>query len=371
MPLPEDVDGVHILNDEERRKIRRIEHGAVFRAFMAGVFSATVSAAASLYMYLMHDNTGNGTEAEVFNYWAVVGGATVVATIIELSFLYWDALRSVHKLSHAAGLTLYKTDDDESKAVLNALVRAALELPNPREGLYIDPHRESSKWKILVASIVYKLKITISNFVVKALVRRMLGRVGARAYLEFVAVPVTAAWNGIVCWWIMREARIRAMGPSAVEEMIEIIFSTDDGHITEAERLASLRAVGGAIVRTKDLHPNLHYLLDTLVDKLGIQDGEEIDNSQLLLDSMKNANPDEQKLALKFVTIATVVDGKISRAEKELLYDLQEACGIPKSKTAAHDLLVAFRSGYAIPEEVIVAIGSAIDEKKPQEQVPA
>ena len=37
-------------------------------------------------------------------------------------------------------------------------------------------------------------------------------------WLPFVAVPITAAWNAYVCRLIMREARIRAMGPSDASE---------------------------------------------------------------------------------------------------------------------------------------------------------
>ena len=41
------------------------------------------------------------------SYWAVVGGVTVLATLFEIAFLYWDSLRSVHNLARAAGVKLF------------------------------------------------------------------------------------------------------------------------------------------------------------------------------------------------------------------------------------------------------------------------
>ena len=59
--------------------------------------------------------------------------------------------------------------------------------------------------------------------------RRILGRVAVRSVLgalvPFVAVPVTATWNALLTWKLLREARIRAMGPSAVAELVDGVFS--------------------------------------------------------------------------------------------------------------------------------------------------
>ena len=38
------------------------------------------------------------------------------------------------------------------------------------------------------------------------------------------AVPVTAVWNGVVSWLVMREARLRAMGPSAAVALVDAVF---------------------------------------------------------------------------------------------------------------------------------------------------
>src|SRR5262249_35162317 len=124
-------------------------------------------------------------------FYAIVGAATIVASIIEIGFLYWDGLRSVHRLSEVAGLDLFPNEDEED-AVAAAMARAALELPNPVASLFgVNPRRESSRLRLVVASIAYKAKVSITNFVMKAIVRRALGRAMVRSWLPFVAVPLT------------------------------------------------------------------------------------------------------------------------------------------------------------------------------------
>ncbi|MFO0646873.1 MAG: hypothetical protein U0326_11595 [Polyangiales bacterium] len=136
------------------------------------------------------------------HYWGIVGGVTVVASVLEIAWLYWDGLRAVHALAHAAGLDLAEDPNGEDPTgVVWALARAALELPNPPDGVAgLDPMLpEASKLKLVLASTVYKLKVALTGFVMKALVRRALGRAATRAVLELVAAPVTAIWGPPPC----------------------------------------------------------------------------------------------------------------------------------------------------------------------------
>lgn len=82
-----------------------------------------------------------------------------------------------------------------------ALARAALELPNrPDPRIPVNPYREASKAMLVAAAILYKLKIGLTNFLLKALIRRLGGRTLLRSWAPFVAVPVTALWNA----WVAR-----------------------------------------------------------------------------------------------------------------------------------------------------------------------
>ena len=195
---------IHLLDAGEQAALRRIERGAIIRAALAGALSALVSAVAEM-------------RAPTATFVLI----TVAAAALELAFLYWDALRTVHRMARAVGLEPVPPGQPQPARLAPALVRAALELPSPPHSvLGVDPYRRASRLTLLAASVLYKLKVGLTNFVLRAVLRRLLGRSALRAYLPLVAVPVTALWNGLVVWWILRQARIRLLGPSAGEVML-------------------------------------------------------------------------------------------------------------------------------------------------------
>src|SRR5690606_29830438 len=128
------------------------------RAAVAGAISSVVAAVAEVLAHpLLGAAPDDATWEQHARFYAIVGGATVLASIIEIGFLYWDGLRAAHALSRAAGLELFPAADQD-KALAVAMARAALELPSPSaKTLGVDPFREASRLRILVATIVYKL----------------------------------------------------------------------------------------------------------------------------------------------------------------------------------------------------------------------
>ena len=351
-------DAIHVLNADERRALRRIERGAVLRAAAAGGLSAFSSALAdALAQPLLGADPDVATHEQLLAFWAVVGGVTVVAAICEIGFLYWDALRTVHRLAHAAGLELVGgLEHDDARAVATALARAALELPNPPRRLFgVDPRRESSRLTIVLAALLYKAKVGLTNFLLKALIRRMLSRAAVRVYLAFVAVPVTALWNGLVSWRVVREARIRVMGPSAAREMIDGIFA-GAAPLSDAGRLGVLRAVASSIVRTEDLHPNLVALLREVRARVGEHEGAVVDDTRLFLGELGALEPDEQRLVLRVLSVAAIIDGRLTRKERALVRDALTACGRMPDDAPVRALARAFVSGDDIGVERIRAL---------------
>lgn len=359
-------DSISVLNPEERKQLLSITRGAVARACLAGALSAVLCGIAEMIadQYLSpNPNTHSIAEnlSQNARYWGLVGGVTLIAAVAEILFLYWDSLRSVHALAHAAGLNLFPRGgaEGEPEQVAAALARAALELPNPVERTFgVDPHREASKIRLFIASILYKLKVSVSNFLVKTLVRRVLGRALVRTWLPFVAVPITALWNGIVTYIVLREARIRAMGPSASKELVGAIFEQGI-EPSEEGKIMLVRAVASSIVRTEDFHPNLMELLSEVLSRVGLsaaQSAQGIDDSRAFLDLLPNVRKDEQQMALQLLTVAALIDGRFTAAEKRLLADAYRICGRKADIRAAQRLRRAFVSGDSGLDKLIVAL---------------
>jgi hypothetical protein len=344
----EAADEIHVLNPGERAELRAIQRWAIVRACIAGALSTIASAVAELWV-LHHEHSN------ALYFWGVVGGVTAGASAIEIGYLYWDGLRAVHALAHAAGLELFP-EGDEGQAVAGAMARAALELPNPTGTLFgVDPRREASKLRLLVASIVYKAKVSVSNFLIKALIRRILGRAFVRAWLPFVAVPITAAWNGVVCWLIIREARIRAMGPSAAKEMVDGVLA-EAPDLSAEGRAAVVRAVASSIVRTEDLHPNLVALLREVRGRMEGATTEAIDDTRLFLERIRALPEVDRRAVVRVLAVAAIVDGKLTSAERRLLVEARDASRLPLDLDAVERLRRAFVSGDPIPRSAVLDV---------------
>jgi hypothetical protein len=342
---PERVDdAAHILDEEEQGQLRAIERGAITRAFIAGAISAAISGAVEWWADGVYGE--RGTDPSVVLYWLLLGTVTGAATAVELGFLYWDALRSARNLADAAHLRLFVDGVPPTpRRVAYALSRAALELPNPTDSHVLDPHREANKTLLAVWALVYKLKVGATNFLVKALIRRAAGRVAVRSWLPFVAVPITGAWNAWVAWRVMREARIRVIGPSAARAFLESIEPRLRASRPEV-REACVRAVASAIVRTQDLHPNLEVLLVELLE----DEHDDIDVSARFIDVLDALAEDERRLPLEVFSYALALDGRLHRREVRMWKELMAHVGRAGDKHALREITREFRAGLPLDE---------------------
>ena len=357
LPPVEVDDEIHVLNPEELAALSRIERNVVIRAAIAGALSALLTSVAEMTALPVFGFDPDDTStAGLLRYWGLVGGVTAVATAAEIGFLYWDSLRSVHQLARAADLVMFgRTHREEASTVATALARAALELPNAPTGAYpIDPMRETSKVALFFAGLLYKLKVGLTSFLLKALLRRLLGRAVLKVYLVLVSIPVTAAWNATVAWWVIRQARLRVIGPSAARELTEKIF-TGAPDLSKEARVEALRAVAGSIVRTHDLHPNLVALFSEVHRHVGDPPLEALDDTALFVDRLAALAPREQQIVLEVLAIAVILDGRVSRAERRLVQAAKRACNRTDDLDALRRLRQTFVRGRAIQVEQLKA----------------
>lgn len=343
------ADPIHVLNEDERRALRRIEHGAVARAAIAGALNAVVTGFAELYaVRFLGPRPEHATLMQTLHYWGVFVALAAVFAVAEIAYLYWDALRSVRALSLVAGLELHRHENEDVAA---ALARAALELPNPPDAtLGVDPHREANKLQLAFASVVYKLKISVTNFVFRALVTRASGRAATRGFLAFTAIPVNAAWNALVCYSVLREARIRVMGPSAASEMLAAAVH---GHEPSPELVAVMhQALGSAVVRTRELHPNHAALIRVFRKRFGAPDrGVLQDDTRGFLAALKALPPADRPAAVRVLVAAAVLDGRLVRAERRLLTEAYLVAGLPPRFDEVEALRHDFVSGRPLSAE--------------------
>ncbi len=352
-------DDIQYLNPSERRALRRIQTGTIVRAAIAGGLSGLASAVAEIITSATAESHGaEGSLERLLYTWGIVLGVTAVATTFEIGFLYWDAMRSVHNMARAAGVSLFGGTRIE-RAVLTPLVRAALELPNPNQPvLGIHPYREISRWRVVLATLIYKLKISVTNFLAKMLIRRLMGRAAVRAWLPLVAVPVTAAWNAWVMWRVMRQARLRVMGPFAAGEYLDAILP-DPTPLSRKTRLHLVQAVGVAVVRKRDMHPNLEALIAQTTERLGVTEpDDEMSDWLEYLEELQELAPNEQTISIRLLAVAIVIDGRRGARELMVLREAHRVTGRHFDARALHQLYRGFVRGDAFDEGILERIGA-------------
>ena len=110
------------------------------------------------------------------------------------------------------------------------------------------------------------------------------------------------------------------------------------------------------MVRTQDLHPILVALLEVARERLGAETPFELDDPKHFLREIAQLAAPEQTRALRMLAIASVIDGRLARAERRLLNEAFAACGRRSNLAAVEHLRRAFTSGEAITAEAFDAI---------------
>jgi hypothetical protein len=212
---------------------------------------------------------------QLHHYIALQAGVGLIFLLIELVLLFWLGLKTVHSV---ACLTRHHRLDDSGlmpwdDTVANLLARAALELPDPVvRYLGIDPLKYVSKPKLLVIGLLYKLKVFLSSFVIRLILTRMAGKLGLRASFSWVAIPVTAVWDAVVVYRVVREARLRLFGYRLAEYLVEEVITPEfSSNLSIKAREGAVRAIATAMVLTQNHHPNMLILLHRFSEHFAVR----------------------------------------------------------------------------------------------------
>ncbi|HMA93819.1 MAG TPA: hypothetical protein VKP30_14110, partial [Polyangiaceae bacterium] len=219
----------------------------------------------------------------------------------------------------------------------------------------IDPRREASPALLVIVSLLYKAKIALTSFIFKALVRSVMGRAAARAVLELLAVPVTAVWNAVVCYFVLKEALLRIFGPSSVVELLQAASVSCE--ISRSGWRVAVRAVASAVVRTRDFHPNHLAILAALLERIEPAEVPEADDTRQFLSELESLAPSEQSFVLRVLVTAAILDGRMTRSERLLLMQAFDTCRRSLDLQAVGDIVRKFRTGQPVTQSILKLVG--------------
>jgi len=253
--------------------------------------------------------------------WVTV--VTILSIVIEFYLLFIIALKAVYQVSKI--INIHATEDElvenELFSVKNILARAALELPDPElKILGIDLFKRVNKKNLLVLGLLYKAKILLTNLVSKYALRLISDKTIFGVSILYEALFVEAFWNGVVIVRVIKEARLRLFGFALANKIaLETLNENDLQQLSPLAKVGCLRAIGNAVVMTKNYHPNMIILLFRFQQMLHITKENKYDDWNLFLETLNTVSEKERNFLLDLFTVSAAFDGKLSDLEEENL----------------------------------------------------
>lgn len=308
--------------------LKRARRWIITWAAVAGMISGTLIGGAEWWMREFATSNWDAMSLrEQLPYWASYMAVAGGITALEIGFLYWNALRGVASITRLAGLNYGQTEplEPDIQLTVHGVSRAALEYPSPGSLIYgVDPHAYLRGWKLTFRALLYRLKISLSSFLLRLLLRRLLGRLTLRGFLPVLTGPLYAVWNAWIAARILQEAYLQARGPALVKHLMETLADSDD----HTRKLVA-QGVGGLIMRNQHPHPNLVLLLARLLDSLPAKpQAIEVDWPTTLRDYTQLTGPSLHTL-LSALTQATLLSGTYHGSRKRFLKEVFATCQTP------------------------------------------
>ncbi|NOZ90330.1 MAG: hypothetical protein GXO60_03485 [Epsilonproteobacteria bacterium] len=255
------------------------------------------------------------------HFYILLGLITLLLLIIEVSILYWLGMRSSYTLTELIGYEKNNNNLPPEYDIKNIMVRSALELDDLNIdylGINLDRHI-SKKW-VVFSSLLYKAKVVLSSAITKAILSKLFARESLRVSFIWVSIPITAIWDAIVMYRVVKDAKIRLFGYHLSKYIIDEILSDKaldrySPHTIEG----MIRAVSTIIVLAKNYHPNNIILLIRLTNHFDIKEAKEYDDLELFLEHLKNSSQKEKHIFRTLAGVSAVFDGKLNKEEKKAL----------------------------------------------------
>jgi hypothetical protein len=311
------LENLQGINDREL--VRQVRWVTFFDIALSAIVG-TALAFCSVYTDLYFENSSPLT------HYGLVAAVTTVATLIEIYILLLISLHTVYKVAELCNVEFSTDEKAQSEfpfSIEKILSRTALELSDPRQDvLGIDAFKKVPGYKLVLIGIVYKLKVMISNVLLRSILKKMFGRSLLRVSVSYIALPVTALWNSVVLYRVAREARLRVFGYVLSNHISNKIINQEFiDKLSHEAKVGCIRAIANAVVLTQNYHPNMIILLLRFKDLLKIDRPDRFDDWELFIKTLNNVSENERCVILDILTISAAFDGRVTKLEKTYLVE--------------------------------------------------
>jgi len=242
--------------------------------------------------------------------------------VAEIYCLVLLNIRAVHGMARTCGFP--SGQDPDRDLHVRSLVNISVEKDARSElRLGLNPWQGYSRTRIAIIFAWNRVKATLSNVVVKMLLRRILGRYAVRLFIDLAGMPVMAAWNAYAAGKVIDDARVRILAPGLIQGSVTYF------HRKYADREAFSGLLYDALqylaVLKRAFHEN-HYLLSVSLLKafeVPLRGAHEVSDD--FVARLSGLDGDLREDVARLIIIGMIIDGRLSWQERRAIRRLIEA----------------------------------------------
>jgi hypothetical protein len=328
VPLSDTDKDIHLLNPTELKAINRLEWWALAASGIIGTLAVLL-----LYIpqYLLPQLfPTHEFDLPIFGKTAVPLVATVYGVVLVFFEIWALTLVHLYCIHHMAVATGYINKNTKFSVEKQQKIMAVSteEKDKTLQKFGIDPYQGLKTTHIWLFNLLMALRATLSNMLVKILVRRFLGRYAVREVLDLLGIPIFAFWNMMATHTILREARVMIMGQNLIDSFIpsfkETALKIKDLPETKSLIYDTLQFIA---VSKRDYHANHAYLTPKVLTIFEIPIETQHPIPSDYAQRLANTDPTLKQFCQFLIIMGLLLDGQISlrerqRVQKEGILDL-------------------------------------------------
>lgn len=304
------------LSEADRRAIRALTYRTYFYSALIGV-GAVLAVVLPFHFTAVFDAQKLdlfGYKFEFELYYSLYAIAMLFPEIWLLNAIHIRAVKSMCEIAHYPGKD---REDYEEQIIL--LTEAGFDMPGKHmERFQIDPYLGLSKFSYYSLFVLNKLKATLTNVVIKLLVRRLLGRYALRIVTDLMGIPIFAFWNAFASRKVLIEARTRIMATSATTDFIDRFT---------AEEWEQMKPYLGKLFHFVAQQKRAYnFALYAFMHRITLRVGQ-VDlhcEKELHWEEVFVADEKSNQLLAKLLVFALIVDGSLSVRERITINKLEK-----------------------------------------------
>ncbi|TNE54688.1 MAG: hypothetical protein EP338_06005 [Bacteroidetes bacterium] len=272
---------------------------------------------------------------------------SVILVFIEIWYLTYVNIKSVTAIAKACGCP--SQSDPRKEENKEALISVSLEKKqNELEQLGINPYEGLSPWGVWTFQMLVRLKATISGFLWKLIVTKILGRYAFRLLVDLFGAPLYAAFNIYAARKIMNEARVRVMAPPLIRELTQQLH--EEFRNREDFRQVLYSALHAISVSKRSFHYNHFLLASSILDAFEIELEGDPEFDRKVLEHLDELPEDVRFTIAKLIVFGILIDGKLSMIEKRSIRTMHKEGVLPYSEEQIEKWAKDFFKGKGLQE---------------------